>query len=52
MINEIHVSLITQLKGVQREGDEAARGTRETERSRAPLASLCLLRRAAADLRT
>lgn len=52
MINELHVSLITQRKAVQEEGGRTAeaRGVRGrlTERSRAPLASLCLSRRAAA----
>lgn len=48
MINELHVSLITQLKGVQRDGGRAGR---ETKCLRAPVASLCLSRRAADDLR-
>lgn len=48
MINDLHVSLITQLKGAQREGESHSQ---QDERSCAPLASLCSPRRAAADLR-
>lgn len=53
MMNELHVSLITQLKGAREGEKEAVRGMNVWETLLLLLvASLCLRRRAAADLRT
>lgn len=51
MMNELHVSLITQLKGAREGEKEAVRGMNVWETLLLLLvASLCLRRRAAADL--